>query len=88
MHCIIIHLKACDSTDCVTDWTGLQGVTNNDGFANMLRRDAVLGLAAFAAEVDDLHIVLLCNIAQGCLKLQQNELALIYANAAMRARDR
>jgi hypothetical protein len=65
----------------------VQGCVNNDGYANMLRREAVLGLAEAGIELEDLHITLLQNIAQGCLKLQQNELALIYASAAMRVRD-
>ena len=66
----------------------MQGLTANDAYANTLRRDALLGLARFSSEASDMHITLLNNLAQGCLKLNQNEAALIYANAAMRLRDR
>ena len=66
----------------------MQGLTGVDAYANALRRDALLGLARFSSEAGDMHIALLNNLAQGCLKLNQNEAALIYANAAMRLRDR
>ena len=59
----------------------------SDSLAAQFHEHALLGLAAFATEVQDTHVMLLQKIAQACLKMRRNVSALFYAVTAMRARD-
>ena len=65
----------------------MQGPKLHKAQAMLTAGAAVMGLGAAAQEMQDMHVLLLQNIAQGCLKLQQNMAALFYATTAMRVRD-